>query len=107
MVEFQYNIQGHWVLISFSFNEIIQPGILKAVNPPDAVKLNFASKGVILSGRGPIWLFGFLIHYYHPTKFVATYDPRLNGAVIVESHSIDYEAGDVIPVDPAILNSAG
>jgi len=54
--------------------------------------------GVILSGRGPVWLFGFLIHFYHPTLFVATYDPRIGGAIVVQSHSKKYKAGDIIPL---------
>lgn len=50
-------------------------------------------------GRGPIWLYGFLVHFYHPTVWVATYDPRLGGAVVVESHSPGVEPGDVIPFE--------
>jgi CRISPR-associated protein Csx3 len=57
------------------------------------------TKGIILSGRGPIWLYCYLTHYYHPTKFIATYDPRLNGAVIVESHTKDYKSGELIEVN--------
>lgn len=57
------------------------------------------TKGVILSGRGPIWLYCFLTHYYHPTKFIATYDPREGGAVIVESHSPEYKVGEVLKIE--------
>jgi CRISPR-associated protein Csx3 len=40
--------------------------------------------GVIISGRGPVWLFAALVHHYHPSAWQAI-DPRL-GAVVVESH---------------------
>lgn len=53
-------------------------------------------KGVIIGGRAPIWVYGYLIHYYHPRPFVATYDPRLGGAVVVASHVATVKEGDVI-----------
>jgi len=57
------------------------------------------TKGVIISGRGPVWLFAALAHEYHPCKWVATYDPRLGGAVVVESHHPDApQVGEVIPL---------
>jgi CRISPR-associated protein Csx3 len=36
------------------------------------------------------------LHYYNPTKFIATHDPRLGGAVIIESHSRAHTVGTVI-----------
>lgn len=87
-------------IVTFELGEdSLSPEMLSQVTPPDPIKNNFAHKGVILSGRGPVWLYGFLVHFYHPTKFVATYDPRLQGAVVVESHGSQWKVGDVIPVD--------
>ena len=43
-------------------------------------------KGVILSGRCPIWLMAALAHEYHATRWVATFDPRLGGGVVVSRH---------------------
>ena len=43
------------------------------------------TKGVIISGRGPVWLFGALLHHLHVTRWSATFDPR-QGAVVVASH---------------------
>ena len=74
-------------------NENVTPDILEKLNPP---KVNSA-KGVILSGRGPIWLYCYLVHHYHPTRFIATYDPRI-GAVVVESHTQDHKIGEIIKV---------
>ena len=56
-------------------------------------------EGVILSGRLPIWVFGGLVHMYHPRPWVATYDPRLQGGVVVQSHVKFPRVGDVIPLE--------
>lgn len=97
MIEFEKSETKNLALIDFRLLEEISPSVLKSLAPPDPVALRFAHKGVILSGRGPVWLFGFLVHFYHPTKFVATFDPRLDGAVVVESHGSEWQVGDVIP----------
>lgn len=52
-------------------------------------------KGVILSGRGPIWLFARLIHHYHPALWIAVHDPRI-GYIVVQSHSLEKKEGDVL-----------
>lgn len=68
----------------------IRPILSLVPNAPD---------GVVISGRLPVWLFCALAHHYHPTRFVAVYDPRLAGAVIVESHDPTRNVGDVIPLE--------
>lgn len=79
-------------LIEFQIEgDICTPDILATVKPPEVD----ATKGVILSGRGPVWLFGYLIHHYHPTAWIATFDPRLGGGVVVASHTKGVKAGDV------------
>ncbi|MEM4973404.1 MAG: CRISPR-associated ring nuclease Crn3/Csx3 [Candidatus Hadarchaeales archaeon] len=55
------------------------------------------NKGVVISGRGPVWLFAALCHKYHPCVWVATHDPRL-GAVVVETHVKERKVGEVIPL---------
>ncbi len=55
------------------------------------------NKGVIISGRGPIWFYGRLIHYFHPSKWVAVYDPRI-GAVVVQSHDPSVKEGEIIQI---------
>lgn len=91
-MKFTLKEEREFTLVSFEMDEVLIPEDLATLTPP---KVNGA-KGVILSGRGPIWLYCFLTHFYHPTKFIATYDPRLEGAVIVERHTSDYEVGSVI-----------
>jgi CRISPR-associated protein Csx3 len=91
--------KADYTVIEFNLKENFSPNDIKTISPPDLINEIRADKGIILSGRGPIWLYGYLIHFYHPTKFVATHDPRLKGAVVVESHSENYKAGDVINME--------
>lgn len=80
---FELEVRDQFSLVSFSLpSEGIEPSILPSLSPPDVD----GSKGVVISGRGPVWLFAALVHHYHPSAWVATFDPRL-GAVVVESHS--------------------
>ena len=62
------------------------------VEVADSLKGEF---GLVLDGRGPVWGFGMILHVAHPTRWVATRDPRL-GAVVVESHDPAFKAGDII-----------
>jgi CRISPR-associated protein Csx3 len=91
-IKFTLKEEREVTLVSFEMDEVLIPEDLDALTPP---KVNGA-KGIILSERGPTWLYCFLTHFYHPTKFIATYDPRLEGVVIVEINSLDYEVGSVI-----------
>ena len=87
------------VLVHFELKRELNPEDLKRIKPPDPVKNKLSKNLLILSGRGPIWLYGFLIHFYHPVKAVAVFDPRLDGAVVVESHSNEFEMGSIIKLE--------
>jgi len=91
-INFNIEEKEEYTLVSFEIPDILTPEDLSALSPPEVN----GAKGVVLSGRGPIWLYCFLTHFYHPTKFIATYDPRLEGAVIVERHSSKYRVGSII-----------
>ncbi|APB32952.1 CRISPR-associated Csx3 family protein [Gloeomargarita lithophora Alchichica-D10] len=52
-------------------------------------------RGVILTGRAPIWLYGWLVHACHHTRWVACYDPRL-GAIVVNTHHPEVTLGQVL-----------
>lgn len=71
-----------------------EPSDIKTLGIP-TVK---GSKGVILNGRAPIWVFATLVHHFHATAWVATNDPRQGGAIVVESHKSGVNVGDVIPL---------
>ena len=64
-------------------------GVAEASNLESYIKSSPAvayQKGVILSGRCPIWLMSALAHRYHVTRWVATFDPRLGGGVVISRH---------------------
>lgn len=63
--------------------------------------------GLILSGRGPIWLYAHLAHLAHPFAWVAVHDPRQGGAIVVARHTPDAPAlGSVVPLPEADVPSA-
>jgi len=93
-VSFKVDERGEFTIVSFTLDQSIEPIDLALCNPPEVKP----TKGVVLSGRGPVWLFCFLTHFYHPTVWVATYDPRLGGAVVVESHCKVYVVGQIVQV---------
>ena len=72
--------------------QIISPEDLGTIELPRGIDTRM---GVILDGRGPIWLYGYLIHELHPTAWVACHDPRL-GAVVVATHVKGVAVGQVI-----------
>ncbi|MGI0485041.1 CRISPR-associated ring nuclease Crn3/Csx3 [Pantanalinema rosaneae CENA516] len=74
----------------------------RIIDPQDLVNLELppgidTTKGVIISGRAPIWLYSYLVHECHPTAWVACFDPRL-GAIVVSTHSRQTTIGQVIPI---------
>lgn len=75
-------------------DRIITPADLNGLDLPPGIN---TTGGVILSGRAPIWLYGYLVHELHPTAWVACYDPRL-GAVVVSTHSHQTRIGQVLPL---------
>ena len=51
--------------------------------------------GIILSGRGPIWLYARLVHHYHPARWIAIHDPRI-GYIVVQSHCKERHEGEIL-----------
>jgi CRISPR-associated protein Csx3 len=85
-----------FTVVTFEIGDgVCAPADLRELLPPQVP----CSKGVILSGRGPIWLYARLVHEYHPAAWVATHDPRLGGGVVVESHIPGVIVGEVVPVE--------
>ena len=94
-IKFDIKEEEDWNVLLFELDGSLVPDDLKSINPP---RLK-GTKGVVLSGRGPIWLYGFLVHHYHPTKFLAIFDPRIDGGIIIESHAPDYQVGEVLKIE--------
>lgn len=91
-IRFEIKEEDEFTMVTFETDGVLSTDGLATLAPPKVR----GAKGVVISGRGPIWLYCFLAHFYHPTLFVATYDPRFEGAVIVESHSPKYTVGTII-----------
>lgn len=76
----------------------MSPACLSIIELPPPLR-GGESRGVVFSGRGPIWLFGRLVHLAHPFAWVGVHDPRLGGAVVVQRHRPDSpEVGTVVAV---------
>jgi CRISPR-associated protein Csx3 len=92
---FTTRVTEQYTLVEFTIpGNVLEPDDLINLHPP---KVD-GTKGVIISGRGPMWLYGYLCHTYHPTAWVGFFDPRLAGAVVVQSHQPGIQVGQVIPV---------
>ncbi|MGB3974902.1 MAG: CRISPR-associated ring nuclease Crn3/Csx3 [bacterium] len=78
--------------------ELIKPSDLAETDLPAGLE-NHRNLGLIISGRGPIWLYAHLVHRAHPFAWVAVYDPRLNSSIVVMNHIPDGPAvGTLVPV---------
>ncbi|RMG22643.1 MAG: CRISPR-associated protein Csx3 [Armatimonadetes bacterium] len=58
-----------------------------------------AGLGVVFDGPSPIWGYAMLCHIAHPFAWVATWDPRIAGAVVVQSHWPGVSAGQIIQLN--------
>jgi CRISPR-associated protein Csx3 len=78
-------LEGNGVLDPKELVQVVLPG------EPDW------REGVLVNGRGPIWLYAHLVHLCHPAAWVATVDPR-QGGVVVQCHIPNGPAvGTIIP----------
>jgi CRISPR-associated protein Csx3 len=86
--------KGEAVIVEFTI-----PGETTPAECAEALKFLPDLSGphiLLLSGRGPVWLFAMLLHAGHATRAIATFDPRL-GYVVVQSHHADYRVGEIFP----------
>jgi CRISPR-associated protein Csx3 len=79
---------------------VLTPDVLKDLTLPNTI---IWSQGVVIEGKLPLWVSGYLVHACHTAAWVATFDPRLGndvlhsgGAVVVATHSPQVTAGDVL-----------
>ncbi len=77
---------------------LIEPGVLAGTDFPVEL-LGRRDKGLVISGKGPVWLYAHLVHLAHVFAWVALYDPRLAGGIVVMNHSVrGPRIGSVVPV---------
>jgi CRISPR-associated protein Csx3 len=53
-------------------------------------------RSVILSGRGPVWGFGMLVAWHSNAPWVATFEPRMNAAVVVRTSDPNLSVGATV-----------
>jgi CRISPR-associated protein Csx3 len=82
---------------------LIEPEDMRGLSLPDAM---IWSRGVVIEGKVPIWLSGYLVCACRPAAWVACYDPRLGdnapnsgGAVVVATQSRQVAMGEVLRID--------
>lgn len=80
-------------------NGIIMPADLKGLKLPPGIDF---TQGIVIEGKGPIWLYGYLVHECHPAAWVGCYDPRL-GIVVVSTHTHEVSISEVFKVDMPVL----
>jgi CRISPR-associated protein Csx3 len=73
-------------------DRLVSPEDLGAIELPPGIDTRV---GVAIDGRGPIWLYGYLIHELHPTAWVACNDPRI-GAIVVATHTKGVRVGQIL-----------
>ncbi|MGK7887994.1 MAG: CRISPR-associated ring nuclease Crn3/Csx3 [Leptolyngbyaceae cyanobacterium] len=76
---------------------LIEADTLKELALPDGINWR---QGVVIEGKAPIWLYGYLVHECHPAAWVACYDPRL-GAVVVATHAVAVAVGTILDIQPS------
>lgn len=75
---------------------LIEPTDLLNIVLPEELEND---KGVIISGKCPIWLYSYLTHLLHSFAWVATLDPRLGGIVTQNHIANGKKIGEIIPID--------
>ena len=58
-------------------------------------------KVVVIGGRMPVWAYGALVHLFHPTRAVGTFEPRVGRGVCVMSHTPELKVGSLIEIEEA------
>jgi CRISPR-associated protein Csx3 len=73
---------------------VIEPSDLQGLKLPDDMQWN---QGIAIEGKGPIWLYGYLVHECHASTWVGCYDPRL-GIVVVSTHTHAVKVGSILSI---------
>jgi CRISPR-associated protein Csx3 len=99
-VDFTVRAEADYTVLHFDIgNSVMAPDDLRDIDLPGEL-MGRRDRGLIISGRGPVWLYGHLLHCAHAFAWVGTYDPRLNAAVVVANHiSSGPQVGSVVPVE--------
>ncbi len=95
-IRFSIRREGNVAIIEFQLTRNLTPEDLKSMDIPDPVSDKFSHMIVVLSGKGPVWLYSYLTHLYHVVKVLAIFDPRIGKGIVTASHTPEYAPGDLI-----------
>jgi CRISPR-associated protein Csx3 len=71
--------------------EVITSDILENLNLPG---IDY-TKGVVIDGRAPIWLYGYLLQKWHLALWTAVNTPHEGGAIVTKTHDPLFRVGTV------------
>jgi CRISPR-associated protein Csx3 len=93
-IAFSLKPQGEFSLLTFDLGkDPIEPGVLGKLDLPE-----IPHGPIVVSGRGPVWLFAYICHEVRSAPWVATHDPRLGGGVVVATTTPGVMVGDIVVV---------
>jgi CRISPR-associated protein Csx3 len=75
-----------FTLLGFVINSpdgLLAPDSLAKILLPENLPRD---QGLVYDGKGPVWLYAYLVHLAHTFAWTAVNDPRLRGAVVVSRH---------------------
>ena len=99
MIHWKKTLLEDWTLLEFQLDGNIHPSSLADIRLPDDLSER-TDKGLVFSGRGPVWLYAHLTHLAHMFSWCGTYEPRLRAAVVTSAHTNDGPSeGDLVPID--------
>ena len=60
---------------------------------------------LVISGRGPIWLYALIYHYLHgQVANIGFFDPKLRGAIVIGAHyGFDARPGDLVELPDDVI----
>jgi CRISPR-associated protein Csx3 len=79
------------ITIVFGEGETLQPGLLCNLDLPE---IDY-TKGVVLDGRAPIWLYVHLMQIWHIAKWCGVNQPAAGGAIVTKSHQSGIPVGSI------------
>lgn len=87
---------GTMVTFTIPGGVITPPELPKVVEEFELLIQSHLAGGIVISGRGPVWLYVALAHAAHPAKWVGTYEPRSGGAIVCSSHTSEPILGSFV-----------
>lgn len=76
-------------------NGVIAPQDLQGLTLPPEIRSDL---GIGIEGKGPLWLYSYLVNECQDSLWIGCYDPRL-GIVVVDTQTPAIAVGSVLPVD--------